>query len=66
MIAQSSGIADAGTLSGSFAGEEVAVRPYAGQPGTFSACTGRLTLNMQLGVAGLGFFGDLYTVNMVR
>lgn len=66
VIAQSSGIADAGTLSGSFAGEEVAVRPYAGQPGTFSACTGRLTLTMQLGVAGLGYFGDLYTVNMVR
>ena len=66
VVAQSSGIADAGTLSSAYAGEEVAVRPFAGQPGTFSACSGTLTLRMQLGVAGLGFFGDLYTVNMAR
>ena len=66
VVAQSSGIADAGTLSGAFAGEEVAVRPYAGEPGTFSVCTNTLTLKMQLGVAGLGYFGELYTVNMAR
>jgi hypothetical protein len=66
VVSQSGGIADAGTLDPSFAGEEVQVRPFAGQPGTFSACTGRLTLKMQLGVAGLGYFGSLYTVNMVR
>jgi hypothetical protein len=66
VVAQSSGIADAGTLSGAYAGEEVAVRPFAGQPGTFSACKGTLTLKMQLGVAGLGYFGELYTVNMAR
>ena len=66
VVAQSSGIADAGTLSGQFAGEEVAVRPYAGEPGTFSVCTNTLTLKMQLGVAGLGYFGELYTVNMAR
>jgi hypothetical protein len=66
VVSQSSGIADAGTLDPSFAGEQVQVRPFAGEPGTFSACTGRLTLKMQLGVAGLGYFGSLYTVNMVR
>ena len=66
VIAQSSGIADAGTLDPSFAGEQVAVRPYAGQPGTFSVCTNTLTLKMQLGLAGLGYFQQLYTVNMAR
>jgi hypothetical protein len=66
VIAQSSGIADAGTLDPSFAGEEVAVRPFAGQPGTFSVCKNTITLKMQLGVAGLGFFSSLYTVNMAR
>lgn len=66
VVSQSSGIADAGTLDPSFAGEQVQVRAFAGEPGTFSACTGRLTLKMQLGVAGLGYFGALYTVNMVR
>ncbi len=66
VIAQSSGIADAETLDPSFAGEEVAVRPFAGQPGTFSVCKNTLTLKMQLGVAGLGYFPSLYTVNMAR
>lgn len=52
--------ADVG-YSGTFA-----VRPFAGQPGTFSWCNGTLTLKMQLGVTGLGYFTDLYTVSMVR
>lgn len=57
---------NAGDLSATYAGQTVAVRPFAGQPGTFSACSGTLTLRMQLGVTGVGFFGALYTVNMAR
>jgi hypothetical protein len=66
VISQSSGIADAGTLSGTYAGQQVAVRPFAGQVGTFSACEGTIFLSLQLGVAGLGFFGQHYTVRMER
>lgn len=66
VVSQSSGIADAGTISSSFAGEEVAVRPFAGDPGTFSACNGTIVLKMDLGVAGLGWFGELYQVNLLR
>jgi hypothetical protein len=57
---------NAGDLSATYAGQTVAVRPFAGQPGTFSACNSTFTLRMQLGVTGLGFFGSLYTVNMAR
>jgi hypothetical protein len=57
---------NAGDISGTYAGQTVAVRPFAGQPGTFSACNSTFTLRMQLGVTGVGFFGSLYTVNMAR
>lgn len=57
---------NAGDLSATYAGQTVAVRPFAGQPGTFSACNSTFTLKMQLGVTGVGFFGSLYTVNMAR
>ncbi len=57
---------NAGDLSATYAGQTVAVRPFAGQPGTFSACNSTFTLRMQLGVTGVGFFGSLYTVNMAR
>lgn len=67
VVPQSSGIGDAGTLSnGTYAGLEVAVRPFAGNPGTFSSCDGSITLRMQLGVAGVGWYGNLYQVTMVR
>ncbi|HEX8315651.1 MAG TPA: hypothetical protein VF609_11690 [Flavisolibacter sp.] len=66
VIPKSAGIANAGTISSTYAGRQVAVRPFAGEEGTFSSCDGTLTLKMQLGVAGLGFFNDLYTVTMVR
>jgi hypothetical protein len=65
-LVQQSGIADAATLSAAYAGEDVSVRPFNGQNGTFSACKGTLQLKMQLGVTGLGFFSQLYTVNMKR
>jgi hypothetical protein len=67
VVAQTAiGGSNAGDLSATYAGQTVAVRPFAGQPGTFSACNGTLTLRMQLGVTGVGFFGSLYTVNMAR
>jgi hypothetical protein len=42
----------------------ISVRPYAGNPGTFSACTSVFTLRMQLGVTGGAFQTPLYTVIM--
>lgn len=62
---------NAGDLNATYAGIPIAVRPFAGQPGTFSACNGTLTLRMQLGVGStngtvVGYFGSLYTVNLVR
>jgi hypothetical protein len=45
---------------------QVAVRPFAGQQGTFDMCNQVLTLRLQLGVAGLGWFSGLYTVTMKR
>jgi len=65
-LVQQSGIGDAGTLSTTYAGMDITVRPFAGQTGTFSYCTNKLTLKMQLGVTGVGFFSGLYTVNMAR
>lgn len=58
---------NAGDLSSTYAGQTIAVRPFAsGNVGTFSACNGTLTLKMQLGVTGVGYFSNLYTVNMAR
>ena len=65
-LVEQSGIGDAGTLDGSFAGLDISVRPYAGKVGTFSACTEKFTLIMQVGVTGLGWIPDLYTVSMAR
>jgi len=65
-VAQSSGIANAGTIDSDYAGYEVQVRPFSGQPGTFSSCENTITLRMQLGVAGLGWFSDLYEVVLAR
>lgn len=62
VVPATSGIADAGTLSSTYAGSQVAVRNFSGQPGTFSFCSKTIVLKMQLGVAGLGYFGSLYTV----
>jgi hypothetical protein len=65
-LVQQSGIGNAGTLNSAYAGSDISVRPFAGQQGTFSFCKQTLTLKMQVGVTGLGFFGILYTVNMAR
>lgn len=60
------GGSNAGDLNSAYAGQTVQVRPFSGQPGTFSWCNGKLTLRMQLGVTAVGFFAGLYTVNMSR
>ena len=65
-LVQQSGIGNAGTISSAYAGQDISVRPFAGQTGTFSYCNKRLVLKMQLGVTGVGFFGTLYTVTMAR
>jgi hypothetical protein len=66
VVPQSSGIADAGTISATYAGQQVAVRAFAGQTGTWDQCSQIITLRFQLGVAGLGYFANLYTVTMKR
>lgn len=60
------GGSNAGDLNSAYAGQTVAVRPFSGNPGTFSACNNTFTLKMQLGVTGVGFFGSLYTVNLTK
>lgn len=65
-LVQQSGIGDAGTISGTYAGYDISVRAVAGNPGTFSICKQTLTLRLQLGVTGLGFFNVPYFVNMAR
>ena len=58
---------NAGDLNPIYAGQTVAVRPFAaGNLGSFLSCTGTLSLKMQLGVTGVGFFAAVYTVNMKR
>lgn len=42
----------------------ISVRPFAGNPGTFSACNSVFTLRMQLGITGGAFLAPLYTVIM--
>jgi hypothetical protein len=44
----------------------ISVRPFAGNPGTFSACTSVFTLRMQLGFTGGAFRSELYTLIMRR
>lgn len=65
-LVEQSGIGDAGTLNSNYAGQDISVRPFAGQDGTFDYCNSKLTLKMQLGVTGLGWFSSLYTVTMQK
>lgn len=58
---------DAGDINPAYAGQTIAMRAHAtGGPGTFSSCHNTLTLKMQLGVTGLGYFAPVYTVVMAR
>jgi hypothetical protein len=63
-LVEQSGIGDAEGLG--YPGLDISVRPYAGKVGTYSVCTGKLTLIMQVGITGLGWIPDLYTVSMAR
>lgn len=65
-LVQQTGIGDAGTINPAYTGQDILVRPFAGQVGTYSICNQTLTLKMQLGVTGLGVFPPLYTVTMAR
>ncbi len=66
-LVEQSGIADAGTLSGAYAGEDVSVRPHSdGNVGTFTYCNQKIVLYMQIGVTGLGWFSPPYIVTMER
>ncbi len=61
---------DAGSINTTYAGQTVAVRvppaSLSSLPGTYSYCDQTFTLQMQLGVTGVGWFNALYTVNMAR
>ncbi len=62
---------NAGDLSATYAGQTIAVRPFptpivGTNTGTFSACNNTFTLRMQLGVTGVGYFTNIYTVNLTR
>ena len=65
-LVEQSGIGDAATFNPPYPGQDVSVRPFAGSNGTFDYCNSKLTLKMQLGVTGLGWFPSLYTVTMQR
>lgn len=62
-----SGIGDAGTISPTYSGQDISVKNHSnGQIGTFSICSQTITLKMQLGVTGLGYFSPLYILTMAR
>lgn len=63
---EQSGIADGGTISASYAGEDVSVRAFPGENGTFSFCNETMTIKMQVGITGLGWFDPVYTVTLER
>ena len=66
-LVEQSGIADGGTINGAYAGEDVSVRPHSnGQAGTFSYCNQTVTIYMQLGITGLGWFNTPYILQMER
>lgn len=60
------GIGNAGTLSSSYAGYDVQVTGFASNPGTFSWCDDFITLRMNPGVTGLGYFNVLLEVKLER
>ena len=65
VIAKSTGIGDAGDLSATYAGQQVAVRAN-NLVGTFNACDPMIRLNFQLGTSGGVWFSTSYTVTLMR
>jgi hypothetical protein len=66
VVPQNAGIADAGTLSAGYAGEEVAVAEFPGQSGSLNMCDQKIIIKMAVGIAGIGFYSDLYALTMER
>jgi hypothetical protein len=66
VVPQDAGIADAGTLSAGYAGEEVAVAEFPGQSGNLNMCEQKIVIKMAVGIAGIGFYSDLYQLTMER
>ncbi|HEU4469798.1 MAG TPA: hypothetical protein VFR58_01825 [Flavisolibacter sp.] len=70
LAAQVAGGNSGDSFGATYNGIPYAVRPVPASAGslvgTFSACNGTITLRMQIGVSGVGFSGDIYTVNMAR
>lgn len=67
-LVQQYGIADAGTLSSSYEGGDVTVRPSPAGPGTFSWCDETIELRMQVGIVGVGWYSaePYYVVTLQR
>jgi hypothetical protein len=66
-LVEQSGIGDGATVG--FPGEDISVRPFTGQIGSFtntSGCVQTVQLKLQIGITGQGWFPDLYVVNMAR
>lgn len=61
-----SGIGDAGTLNTTYTGQDISVRAFTGETGTFSSCDKKFTVVMQLGVTGVGWFTSKYTVIIAK
>ncbi|MFT3978978.1 MAG: hypothetical protein QM687_00820 [Ferruginibacter sp.] len=62
---------NAGDLNSTYAGYNIAVRQFSGNPGYFTVCSQQIVLRMQLGVgvtggSVLGYFAPLYQVTMKR
>jgi hypothetical protein len=70
LVAQVAGGDASNSFGPAYAGIPYAVRPVpaslGGLVGTFSYCNQHLVLKMLVGISGVGFSPDIYTVDMVR
>ncbi len=63
---EQSGIGDAGAFGSAYNGQDISVRAYPNQNGTFSFDPQKIVLVMQLGITGQGWISSPYTVTMER
>ena len=70
LLTQNVGGNSANTFGATYAGMPYGIQPVptasGGQVGTFSVCNQTITLRMQVGIFGVGYSANLYTVTMVR
>ena len=70
LVTQNAGGNAGSSFGATYAGLPYGVRPVSAaagsQVGTFSICNQTITLRMQVGIFGVGYAGDIYTVNMAR